>query len=157
MQARDGGQGNNGGSSNSGPGNSGSNNNGGNCNGGCNNNNNNNNNNGNSTQIRLRTTLTGASIAGHRPEGNADFRNDNSRMRLQVEVENVNLPDGTVLTVSIIHNGVAAVAGTIMFRSSSNENELELDSQNGNMVPAVASGDMVTVSNAGQTIMAGVF
>ncbi len=156
MHASDGGKSNNGGSTNSGPGNGGSNNGGGNCNGGCNNNGGVNNN-GNSTQIRLRTTLAGAAIGGHKPEGNADFRNDNSRMRLKVEVENVNLPDGTVLTVSIIHNGVATVAGTITFRSSSNENELDLDSQNGDMVPAVVSGDMVTVSNGAQTILAGVF
>jgi len=160
--ASDGGKGGNSGqgSTNSGPGN----NNNGNCNSGCNNNNNNNgncnmgcNNHNNATQVRLRTRLAGAAIAGRHPEGNADFRNDGVRMRLNVEVENVNLANGTVLTVAIVHNGTSTAAGTIMVNSSSDENELELDSQNGNMVPTVVAGDMTTVSNRAQVILAGVF
>jgi hypothetical protein len=115
------------------------------------------NNNGQSTQLRLRTTLAGAAIQGKKPEGNADFRNDGqSRVRLSVEVENVNLTAGTVLTVSVVHAGLATVAGTIVLRSGV-ENELELETQRGAVVPAIVSGDMVTVSNGSAVILAGAF
>jgi hypothetical protein len=115
------------------------------------------NNNCNNVQVRLRTTLAGASIAGIKPEGNADFRNDGQgRTRLNVEVENVNLPAGTVLTVTLTHAGVSSTVGTITL-GSNGENELELDSQNGATVPAIVSGDMISVSNGAATILAGAF
>src|SRR6266568_4222684 len=114
-------------------------------------------NNSQTSQVRLRTTLAGAAIQGKKPEGNADFRSDSTnRTRLNVEVENVNLPAGTVLTVAIVHAGVSTTVGTITL-SSIGESELELDSQNGASVPAIVSGDMVTVSNGGAVILAGAF
>src|SRR5579872_5586688 len=73
----------------------------------------NNGNNGNNVEVRLRTNLAGASISGKKPEGNADFRSQSGRTRLNVEVENVNLAAGTVLTVSVVHAGVVTVAGMI--------------------------------------------
>ena len=121
-------------------------------------NNNNNNNNNNNGEVRLRTNLSGAAIQGKTPEGNADFRNDSNKMRLRlkVEVENVNLPSGTVLDVTIMHAGAATVAGHITL-SAGGESELELDSQNGDVVPAIVTGDMIVVSNAGTAILSGVF
>jgi hypothetical protein len=113
-------------------------------------------NNGNNTQIRLRTNLAGAAIGGKKPGGNADFRMDNGRTRLNVEVENVNLPAGTVLTVAVTHAGATTTAGTITLNSSG-EIELELDSQHGDTVPTIASGDMITVSNGAAVILAGAF
>ena len=108
-------------------------------------------------EIRLRTRLTGATIQGRTPEGNADFRSDSrGRTRLNVEVENVNLPSGTVLTVSIQHGATVLRAGTITL-SAAVENELDLDSQDGDVVPAIQAGDMVIVTNAGTTILVGVF
>jgi hypothetical protein len=131
-----------GGSGNGGPGNGGP------GNGGSGNNN---------VEIRLRTKLSGAAIQGRTPSGSADFRSDSQgRTRLNVEVEDVNLPSGTVLTVAIQHGATVTTAGTITLATSA-ENELELNSQNGDTVPAVLAGDMVTVSNAGVTILAGVF
>jgi uncharacterized phage protein gp47/JayE len=119
--------------------------------------NNNNNNNNQGSQVRLRTTLAGAAIQGRKPEGNADFRNDSQgRMRLNIEVENVNLPSGTVLTVAVVHAGVSTMVGTITV-GGTGESELELESQNGAMVPAIVSGDMVTVSNGAAVILAGAF
>jgi hypothetical protein len=116
----------------------------------------NNNNNNQNTQVRLRTTLAGAAIQGIKPEGNGDFRNDGQgRTRLKVEVENVNLPAGTVLSVAVVHAGVSTMVGSITLGGV--DNELELDSQNGATVPAVASGDMVTVSNGAAVILAGAF
>jgi hypothetical protein len=122
-----------------------------------NNNDNNNNNNNNATETRLRTRLAGGAINLKTPEGNADFRSDsNGRTRLQVEVENVNLPNGTVLDVSVLHNGAPANVGHITL-SASGFGELELNSQDGNAVPAVVSGDVVIVSNAGTAILSGTF
>lgn len=112
---------------------------------------------GNNNEIRLRTRLAGAVTQGRTPEGNADFRSDNrGRMRLNVEVENLNLPAGTTLQVSIQHGATLTAAGTISL-ANSGFGELELNSQDGATVPAVTSGDMVVVANGGVTILAGVF
>jgi hypothetical protein len=109
------------------------------------------------TSTRLRTKLTGAAIATKTPEGEADFRTDSrGRTRLSVEVENVNLPAGTALTVAVVHGAASTNVGTITL-SATMENELELNSQNGDLVPAVVKGDMVTVSNGATAILAGVF
>jgi uncharacterized phage protein gp47/JayE len=115
------------------------------------------NNNNQPVQVRLRTTLAGTAIGNQKPGGNADFRDDGQgRTRLAVEVENVNLPAGTVLTVAIVHAGVSTTVGTITLGAGF-ESELELDSQHGDVVPAVVSGDMVTVSNGAAAILAGAF
>lgn len=108
---------------------------------------------GNNDKSRLRTRLAGAMIAGKTPEGNADFRSETNKGRTEfkVEVENVNLPDGTTLDVSV---GIAVV-GHITLKLGGGE--LELNSQDGDTVPAVVTGNMVTVANGGTTILAGVF
>jgi hypothetical protein len=112
---------------------------------------------GKKTEVRLRTKLSGAAIQDQTPGGNADFRSDSrGRTRLNVEVEHVNLPAGTVLTVSVQHGATVTPVGSITLAAAA-ENELELDSQDGDVVPAVQTGDMVTVSNAGATILAGAF
>ena len=108
-------------------------------------------------ETRLRTRLTGAAISGKTPEGNADFRlDDKGRSRLNVEVENVNLPANTMLTVSIVHGAISTSVGTIQL-SALGAGELELNSQDGDTVPAVQAGDMVTVANGATKILAGVF
>jgi hypothetical protein len=113
--------------------------------------------NSNTSQIRLRTNLAGAAIAGKKPEGNADFRNDGTRMRLNVELENVNLAAGTVLTVQVtLPASPASTVGSIT-PSATSESELEIDSQNGGVVPAIVPGTMVTVLNGTTVILAGVF
>jgi hypothetical protein len=118
---------------------------------------NHNNDNSGNNKTRLRTRLAGAAIQGKTPEGNADFRSDsNNRMRLNVEVEHVNLPAGTSLDVSVQHGTSSQMVGHIML-SATGEGELELNSQDGATVPAVQSGDMVMVSNGGTAILTGVF
>jgi hypothetical protein len=118
---------------------------------------NNNDNNNNNKEVRLRANLTGPAIQAMKPEGNGDFRSETSRTRLQVEVERVNLPAGTVLAV-FLQSGTAAPVkiGTITI-SATGFGELELESDHGAMVPAVQSGDTIMVSNAGVSILAGVF
>ena len=113
---------------------------------------------GANTETRLRTRLAGAAIQGITPEGNADFRSEpgKTRSRLNVEVEHVNLPAGTMLDVSLVHGTTTTALGQIKL-SALGFGELELNSQDGTTVPAVQTGDMVTVSNAGKTILAGVF
>jgi len=108
---------------------------------------------GNKDQTRLKTRLAGAAIAGKTPEGSAEFRTDSSKGRteLKVEVENVNLPDGTKLDVSV----AGTVIGQITLKLG--EGELELNSQDGEPVPAVVKGNTVTVANAGATVLAGAF
>ncbi len=117
-----------------------------------------NNNSGQATEIRLRSKLAGGPLGTPpiTPEGSADFRSDSKgRTRLDVEVEHVNLADGTVLTVAFVHAGVSTNVGTITLNSALPENELELDSQNGATVPALVAGDMITVSNGAVVILAG--
>lgn len=111
---------------------------------------------GSNGEVRLKTGLTGAAIQGKKPGGSADFRSSaNNRSRLNVEAEQVNLADGTTLTVSVTHSGTTADVGSINLIAG--HGELELNSQDGAVVPAIVSGDIVTVSNSGTAILAGVF
>lgn len=107
------------------------------------------------TETRLRTRLSGAAIGAKVPEGSADSRQDTSRnrARIQVEVENVNLPVGTILTVVL--NNVTTI-GTIKL-GATGFGELELDSQDGDTVPTVAPGNTITVLNGASAILAGAF
>jgi hypothetical protein len=107
------------------------------------------------SELRLKARLTGAAITGKTPEGSADFRSQTGRTRLNVEVEHVNLADGTVLDVTLTHAGVATVIGHITLALGGGE--LELESEHGAIVPAVQKGDVVTVANAGAAIVVGSF
>ncbi|HLK68234.1 MAG TPA: hypothetical protein VKU19_32595 [Bryobacteraceae bacterium] len=114
-------------------------------------------NNNNNGEVRLRAKLSGPAIQNKTPEGSADFRmDDKGRARLNVEVENVNLPAANVLTVAIVHAGASTTAGTITL-SATGFGELELESQNGAIVPAVQAGDMVTFSNGATVVLTGIF
>jgi len=108
-------------------------------------------------QTRIRARLTGQPIQSVTPEGAADFRSETNRTRLQVEVEHVNLPAGTMLTV-LLHSGTNAPVqvGQITL-SGTGFGELELDSEHGTTVPAVRNGDVVSVANGGTAILAGAF
>src|SRR5438874_1634071 len=74
-------------------------------------------------EVRLRTSLAGGAIAGVVPSGNADFRSesDRNRSRLNVEVEHVNLPDGTVLGVLVSHAGTSMKVGEIRLQGGFGE------------------------------------
>ena len=112
---------------------------------------------GNKNETRLRAQLTGAAIGNITPSGNADFRSDSrGRTRLNVEVEHVNLPQGTVLTVTLTHAGTTTTVGTFTL-SATGFAELELNSQDGQTVPAVQSGDMIAVMNGASFVLSGVF
>jgi hypothetical protein len=111
----------------------------------------------NNNETRLRTKLAGGAIQGKTPEGNAEFRMDQKgRTSFKVEVENVNLPAGTVLDVTLTDAGTPTVVGHITLNAFG-EGELELQSQDGDTVPAAVKGDIVTVLNAGSPILSGTF
>lgn len=109
---------------------------------------------GASAGIRLRAILTGPAIGMVTPTGSAKFKTNTlgNRSELEVEAEHVNLPAGTSLDVLLgtTNIGKAKV-------NSLGEAELELDSSEGALVPAVKTGDTVSVSNAGTVILTGVF
>lgn len=105
-------------------------------------------------ETRLESRLAGAPIGGLTPKGDAKFltRTD-GRRKLNVEVEKVNLPAGTVLNVLIDNAKVGEITLNAML-----ENELELDTEKGTPVPAVATLSTVVVTNAqGATILSGTF
>lgn len=101
----------------------------------------------------LRTPLTGGGLAGVRPSGEVEFREDRltNSSRLFVEVENVNLREGTELEVEV--NG--RKAGKIRLQGSRRGGELELDSRNGERVEAPKAGDMIRVVGPSGAILAG--
>ena len=102
--------------------------------------------------VRLSTNLSGAAIQGVVPSGHADYRARGAERRFSVEVEDVKLPQGTVL--SIVVQGVEV--GTVALDSLGGA-DLNLDSRI-DTVPVVASGGLivVTVKSSGQAILSGV-
>ncbi len=113
--------------------------------------------NNNGDDVRQRTQMAGAAIGNETPSGHADFRARASRNRtsLNVEVQDVALADGTTLSVSIVHAGATTMVGSLKLKLG--RGELELNSQDGDTVPAIATGDMVIVSSSGTAILTGVF
>lgn len=101
-----------------------------------------------------RTTirLTGPAINGVRPQGNAEYRVRSDRRRFKAEASNVNLPDGTVLTVKVNDT----VVGTL--RLLAGRGELELNTQDGANPPSIVVNDMVSIVTAeGVVVVRGKF
>src|ERR1043166_7075796 len=78
------------------------------------------------------------------------------RVRPNVEVEHVNLPGGTRLTVVLEHAGIKTTVGHIVL-SATGFGELELNSEDGDTVPMVRAGDIVSVANGNTAVLAGAF
>jgi hypothetical protein len=106
------------------------------------------------SEVRIESLLAGGAINGLTPKGHAKFRSRvGGESEFEVEVEEVNLPAGTVLNVLVdgLKVGELTLAATL-------EGELELESEHGANVPAVTSASTVVVTNAGgQTILSGAF
>ncbi|MDT7689199.1 MAG: hypothetical protein QOE46_1958 [Acidobacteriota bacterium] len=105
------------------------------------------------SEVRIESRLAGAPINGLTPTGVAKFRSLGGNSKLEVEVEHVNLPVGTILNVFVdgVKVGELTIASTL-------ENEFELETEHGQAVPSVTTASTVVVSNAqGQTILSGVF
>lgn len=105
-------------------------------------------------EVRLEARLAGAAIGSLTPKGHAKFEvRTDGRRKLNVEIEKVNLPAGTVLNVLVDNVKVGDILLSAML-----ENELELDTGKGDSVPTVTSASTVVITNsASATILSGVF
>jgi hypothetical protein len=105
-------------------------------------------------EIRVRIRLSGAGIDGMMPQGHADFRQRTDGRRLEVEIQDVNLPAGTTFRVLVNNVSIGQIVLNSFFRG-----ELELNTNDGNSVPLITDGTAVAVVNnsSGATLLAGVF
>ncbi|MET0649173.1 MAG: hypothetical protein ABW208_21390, partial [Pyrinomonadaceae bacterium] len=95
----------------------------------------------------------GAPINGLTPVGVARFRTRPDNRNLEIEVEKVNVPAGTILNAFVDGTKV----GELMIGPTL-EAEFELEAERGQFVPNVTTATKVVVSNAqGQTLLSGVF
>ena len=105
------------------------------------------------SDIRIGATLTGAPIGGVTPGGFAEWRlEDDGRKRLEVNASSLNLPAGTVLVISV-NNAVIGQMGVSSFGTGF----FRIRTQDGQTVPDVSAGMPVTVTNAGNIVLAGTF
>ena len=106
-------------------------------------------------EVRLRTALAGGVIGGLTPSGHADFRAiaAQGRARLNVEVEDINLPAGTQVDVLVDGTKVGSIT---LSAAPVRGGELELNSQDGQTVPNVKPGAIVVVRNGPTAILSGV-
>jgi hypothetical protein len=120
--------------------------------------------------VKLKAKLTGASIGGIVPSGHARYHSFGSPVthsNLSVEVENVHEDIGTVLTVLVNGAGIGTITLTcpvpvvlpaILADKDCEQGELELNSRDGDVVPLVVAGNVVSVTDpTGATILTGVF
>jgi hypothetical protein len=111
------------------------------------------------TEIRLRARLTGNAIGNLVPSGHADFRERAGRfVRFSAEVEDVNLPVDSELEVFVSPSSVCSgtLLGTVElgpapFRGA----DLNLDTRDGDTVPPMAVGNIVSVCFNGAPIVSG--
>ncbi len=102
-------------------------------------------------KINMRTALTGAAINGKQPKGKAEFQMESDLRRFSVEVDNVRLPNGTVLDISVNGSPVGSITlvaqgGTLFLSSAANQS-----------VPNITVGSTVQASLAGTTVLSGKF
>jgi hypothetical protein len=105
--------------------------------------------------IRIQSRLIGGAIDGVIPEGTARFRNRNYSSNFSVEVEAINLLDETKLTVTLIRGAVVIPAGE--FTLNSHWGEINVNTNDGDLVPQAKAGDVVLISDPdGTPILTGV-
>jgi hypothetical protein len=100
----------------------------------------------------LFAVLSGATVNGVLPNGFAQYEIHSSRRELEIEVNQVNLPAGTQLAVTVDNVAVGQ-----LFLESDGRGKLRLRSDNGQFVPVVVSGSTIVLRNGGATILSGVF
>lgn len=104
-------------------------------------------------QNRVRASLTGPAISGEKPSGTAFAVTNDGQTGFVVQVEDVNLPDGTMLTVVLVHEGNLIRMGEMQLSQGSAELLRRL--QDGDQRPQ--PGDVLLVMQAGMRRLAGVF
>ncbi|HEX8353563.1 MAG TPA: hypothetical protein VF611_11730, partial [Pyrinomonadaceae bacterium] len=102
----------------------------------------------------IEARLAGAAIGGSTPHGKAVFRQrPGNDLKLEVEVQDVNLPAGTALNVFVGGRQIGVITLNTL-----RAGEVELETERGQAVPAVSNGTGVAVRNqAGADIVAGTF
>ncbi|HEX7317449.1 MAG TPA: DUF4214 domain-containing protein [Pyrinomonadaceae bacterium] len=108
----------------------------------------------NDDDVIINAGLAGAAIGGQTPVGKAEFRQrPGNDLKLEVEVQDVNLAAGTVLNVVVGGQQVGTLA-IDAFRAG----RIELETERGQSVPVVTNGTTVAVRNqAGANIVTGTF
>lgn len=102
-------------------------------------------------KIDLRTVLTGPVFNGEQPKGKAEFQMEDGFKRFIVEVEDIDLPNGTVLAVMV--NGVRAGSITLVNHGGA----LLRSSFAGQAVPNITAGSTVAVNFSTTRILGGKF
>ncbi len=102
-------------------------------------------------ELRIQTRLTGGAISGVVPEGSARFRSRGTSSNFSVEVEDVNLPDGTKLNVALMRGTTSIPAGSLTL--ALHTGEIDVNTNDGDLVPQAKAGDIVVVSDAGGTAL----
>ncbi len=103
-------------------------------------------------RVRLSTRLSGHTIGGVRPRGKASFAQNDDRLQFKLSADHVNLIDGTQLSVNL--NGTAFATLTL----NGGKAKLSLDTTNGDTVPTMQVGDIITVTDGnGNIILSGTF
>ena len=94
-------------------------------------------------------TLLSASVAGSRVgKGKATYASNagGSEKELEIELERIGLPVGTVLTATIA--GVSVGTLTVFTEQGTTKAKLKLKSKSGQTVPTVIAGDVINILNA---------
>ncbi len=104
------------------------------------------------------STLLSASVAGSRVgKGKATYASNasGSEKELEIELERIGLPVGTVLTATI--TGVTVGTLTVFVEKGTTKAKLKLKSKSGQTVPTVIAGDVINILNATETAAMGTF
>ncbi len=104
-------------------------------------------------EIQIVATLAGSPIGGVAPTGFAEYSvDDQNRRRLDVQGFSINMPAGTLLSVSInnavIGDASVSSCSTLFFRRRTDD---------GQQVPVITAGMPVQVLSAGNVLLAGTF
>lgn len=100
---------------------------------------------------RFFAQLTGPAIGGMTPRGLGEYEAQGTERELEVYVSFVNLPENTVLAVSV---GNVAV-GNITLHS--HRGTLHLETDHGGTVPIITNGTPITIKNGAVTVLSGTF
>jgi hypothetical protein len=95
-------------------------------------------------EVRLRARQNKA-INGIEAELRGDYREKGSPIRLNSELENINLPVGTKVAFCLLQNGVKSLIGVGQVRLIAGipMASVELEANDGDSVPTVSVGDVL--------------
>ncbi len=97
----------------------------------------------------VKGVLAGPVLSGYAPTGSFKFTDDATNKTLYVSIFRVKLAANTVLTVRV----GATVAGTIKIKVNGGGGVLDLRTRDGETVPVVTTGSVITVKKADGTLV----